>query len=277
MHPEICRNPVPGVAKARASVPNIAVAERLHYELQLGCYFSIVYDTTEARYAYCDLVDDFIWNHALSNNTPDDKCGDFIASVLSFFHTRGRRPCVYVSERTRPTFLGGQLHEAGFEVLDTELWMFHCRERPVSPASRDLVVAQVNNDATLAAFVAILGQCFKANYTAAVKREFHQYQPHKTVEHVIATAGGTVMGIGSLYTATGHSVIHNVATLPAYRKQGVGTAILDHLSGISLGSGDRILYLQCEAGMEAFYAARGFRTELCRYGYVLDDPQEPRE
>jgi ribosomal protein S18 acetylase RimI-like enzyme len=253
-------------------VADIAAAERFHYELQLGCYFTTIYDASAAKYAYSDLVDDFIWNHALSTSTPDNRCAEFIDSAITFFRTRRRRPCVYVSDRTRPAFLPERLKDAGFGHVDTELWMFHVGQHSPIPTLGDVAIVAVNTPERLGQFLIVLGQCFRCDYAAAVQREFEQYQAHKVVEHVLATIDGEVTGIGSLYSSGDHSVIHNLATLQACRRQGVGTALLDHLArkATSRPTG-RVLYLQCEAGMEHFYARRGFRTEFRRYGYVLGE------
>ncbi len=203
------------------------------------------------------------------------KSHDFIESVVKFYRTRSRRPCVYVSERATPPVLANQLKEVGFAHVDTEVWMFQRGDPQSRNLMNDLVIARVDDDFRLAQFLAVLKGCFRPDYAAAVEREFRQYQVHKSVEHVIATVGGIVRGIGSLYTAQGHSIIHNVATPVEFRKQGVATTILSHLTQMSRATSARVLYLQCEAAMEAFYAARGFQAELRRHGYVLDAPERP--
>jgi len=252
--------------------------ERLHYQIQLGCYFSTVYETVKSRYAYCDLVEDFIWNHAAPNDITNDEVHEFITSAVKFFRTRNRRPCIYVSEKPNSLDLGHHLQEAGFVLEDREVWMFFDNEYSSNFSPTNVNIKRVNSSATLAEFCTVLGQCFPKDYTQAIEREFRQFQVHKSVYHIVAEVNGVIEGVGSLYSANQTSVIHNMATLPDYRNRGVATNILRHLCHVSHELNDQTLLLQCEERMEAFYAKRGFRSGLRRYGYVLNSsPQDSEE
>lgn len=254
--------------------PQAAAAKQMHYRLQLGCYFTVIYTTNRARFAYCDLVNDFVWNHACFVSTSADKCEAFIDDVVEFYTSRDRLPCVYISPWTHPPTLVPALEARSFRCLDKEAWMFFNGDLPLRNSREDLEITAVNGTDHLERFVAILTACFPKDYGQAVRREFNQTQVHKKVKHLLATERGQVCGIGSLYWDQGYAVIHNVATLPHCRKQGVATTIVGQLLALTKKEGIETTYLQCvgEGDTEQFYAQLGFQTGLRRLGYVLGSP-----
>lgn len=83
---------------------------------------------------------------------------------------------------------------------------------------------------------------------------------------VAVTPEGQVIACGQL-KPHGADILElaSIATLPAYRKQGIATAIIEHL----LAQGPRPLYLMCESKMGLFYEQFGFQSlppaEMPRY------------
>lgn len=82
---------------------------------------------------------------------------------------------------------------------------------------------------------------------------------------VAVTPEGQVIGCGQL-KPHGADVLElaSIATLPAYRKQGIATAIIKHLFAQS----PRPLYLTCVSTMGPFYETFGF--------YALEYEEMPR-
>lgn len=251
---------------------DLSAAQDAHYQLQLGCYFSTFYDTPVARFTFSDAVTDFIWNHACFVRVGEVEAPGFIDSVIKFYESRDRRPCVYTSAETQPLTFERQLVERGFENKDQEAWMFRVRVPAMGKAIAQSSIEDVSTVSSIEQFNGVLAACFPADYTNAINREFHQFQVHKRVKHFLARIGSEIVGIGSLYIRGQHAVIHNMGTAPSWRQKGVATSVLTHLVNHAEAAGSSDVFLQCLGGgeVEAFYAKRGFETRWRRTGYVLD-------
>lgn len=246
-------------------------ARQIHYHLQLGCYFSQVYATQEAEFTYCDLVDDFIWNHAYLT-APARRGSELLSEVTKFYISRERRPCVYVQSIPREAPLIAALNDHGFKQLDSEAWMVHEGPWISDRANTALSVRQVGSEADIIEFRDILAQCFPADYGTAVLREYRQYQAHKSVCHLLGTFHSAPVAIGSLYQSGEYAIIHNMATAPDFRNQGIATAIMCALVKRAADVGITMLFLQClgHSAVEEFYSRLGFRTRVRRLGFVLE-------
>lgn len=81
----------------------------------------------------------------------------------------------------------------------------------------------------------------------------------ETAVHALAVTGrGAPVGTGRLLP-DGH--IGRMAVLTAWRRRGVGGALLDVLMDVARRRGDRVLMLNAQTRVTRFYARRGFRPE----------------
>jgi hypothetical protein len=257
----------------RISRTTIDAVEGMHYHLQLGGYFTSTFSTDSFGFAYSDVVNDFIWNHAWLRSVNAKQVEELIKVVISFYNSRKRRPCVYVPVGAKVPHLLATLNRHGFKNVDKEAWMFYSgRYRNNKLDRSDLKIVRVTNERTLRHFIKVLRECFPRDYGNAVRREFQQFQIHKTVLHLIAFSQGKAVGIGSLYTSDRYSVIHNMGTVTSRRNQGIADAVLHNLVLEFQKTRGSLLYLQSlgEGPVEDFYAKRGFETRWRRSGYLLE-------
>ncbi len=77
-------------------------------------------------------------------------------------------------------------------------------------------------------------------------------------DHVVAEAGGRAVGTGRLL-ADGH--IGRMAVLPAWRRKGVGSAILTELVVMASQRGLRAVVLHAQVRARTFYERHGFCVE----------------
>lgn len=80
--------------------------------------------------------------------------------------------------------------------------------------------------------------------------------------HWVVRDGGRVVGTARLYHP-GHAVakIGRVALLPAYRRRGWGTRLLEEVLAAARGLGCTEAVLDAQAGAVSLYAALGFQAE----------------
>jgi len=97
--------------------------------------------------------------------------------------------------------------------------------------------------------------------------------------HIFLAAldGDTVAGYIGLMYVLDEGYISNVAVLPAYRRRGVGTALLDELERKAREA--RLSFLTLEvrasnAAARALYAARGFQVTGLRRNYYEKPPED---
>lgn len=245
-------------------------ATQVHYQLQLGCYFSSLYRTEWGSLSYCDVVDDFIWNHAYFINSRHHDPAATVDGVIRFYTSRRRQPCAYLSPTTSLRRIRRQLEAAGFSSADHECWMFlnrHC-DSHISNGP-DFHAHEVRTDPPLARFLQIVSSCFRPDYATAIEREFRQWQPHKEVRHFLLSDGVTMVSTGSVYRSGGYAIIHNVGTRPEFRRRGAASYLVRYLASVATTSGANVVYLQCESQMEHFYNRLGFETRIRRTGWVL--------
>jgi N-acetylglutamate synthase-like GNAT family acetyltransferase len=73
----------------------------------------------------------------------------------------------------------------------------------------------------------------------------------------VAALGGEMIGCAQLKPAPGGlTELASLAVRPAYRHQGIASALIAHL----LDDAPRPVYLTCRSGLEEFYEKFGFRT-----------------
>ncbi|HHW11287.1 MAG TPA: GNAT family N-acetyltransferase [Firmicutes bacterium] len=79
--------------------------------------------------------------------------------------------------------------------------------------------------------------------------------------HVLAFCGEIAVGTGRLYPIepnTHRAKIGRLAVLPAYRRQGIGSRLLQELLAEARRQGYQQVYLHAQAGAYSFYLRHGF-------------------
>jgi GNAT superfamily N-acetyltransferase len=80
-----------------------------------------------------------------------------------------------------------------------------------------------------------------------------------TIEVVLARRGGTPVGVGFVSHRADVAGLWSLATMPAARGTGVGTAVVEHRLAQARIRGAEIAFMFSGGDAESLYAARGFR------------------
>ncbi len=262
-------------ARSHLSFQEVVEITAAHYHLQNGCYFSNLYRTDAALFTYCSRLADFIWNHIAFVHLAPNQVDEFLLRAARFFNTHKRKPCFYIGPLSSPSpvFLE-RLLEMGYTNPDTEAWMLYTKDRVVqAQANLELDISCFSpptDRKTIGNFAYVVEQIWPG-YGKPIRYENYHFMPHKDIFHYTAKWEDKIVGIGSLYSSGKFAVLHNIATVPHYSKQGIGSTIVARIVSDALKNQHRYIFLQCEQGgdIEQFYATRGFETFLVRAGMVL--------
>jgi GNAT superfamily N-acetyltransferase len=85
----------------------------------------------------------------------------------------------------------------------------------------------------------------------------------RALTYVLAYDGGTL--VGSIYVAwdgSQHAFLLEPTVHPAYRRQGIGLALVRRATSEARDAGCEWLHVDYEEGLEGFYEACGFRPTL---------------
>lgn len=112
------------------------------------------------------------------------------------------------------------------------------------------------------AILAIEYMCFKDPYPLSLLNRLHAMHPDG---FLVAEAEGRIVGyvIGVLrWGATGH--ILAIATDPPYQRQGIASALMEHIINRLRAKGSKLVRLEVRksnAGAQQFYLKLGFRQQ----------------
>ena len=156
---------------------------------------------------------------------------------------------------------------------------FQVRNMNVSPVIRRLTSADVP---LLRKLNAVFGQAFAEEATYALDPPTDAYlQGVLAKEHVIAVvaiSGEEVLGglvayeLDKFERARRELYIYDLAVLETYRRQGVATALIEHLREIGASRGAWVIYVQADYGDEsaiALYQKLGSREEVLHFDIQL--------
>lgn len=88
-----------------------------------------------------------------------------------------------------------------------------------------------------------------------------------TATHLVAIAGGNVVGTLRLIAGTEHTKIGRVVVAKAWRGRGVAARMMRHAMAVARAAGATRFYLAAQADKTAFYERFGFAA----YGEPFDD------
>ena len=91
------------------------------------------------------------------------------------------------------------------------------------------------------------------------------------LRHYLASIDGEAVGTCSIFFGAGVAGIYDVATLPAYRRQGIGAATTWAAMNMARDEGYRMAILHASTLGQRLYQSLGFK-ECCRIGQFVHVP-----
>lgn len=270
------------MAISREMVKNV---ENAHYQLQQNIYYSQQTRIKGALLLSSDKIKDYFWNYAAEIDVNKDHVKELVNTIIRFYESNNRTPAIYITPFTQPNNLVEYLKEMGFGLQFRDAWMFYEGiQSKEGQIPHSFSIREVKNTNDMDIFVKIFNESYGGTptegepyaglptyYGEALKESFSKLHPNKKIINYLASMNNKVVGIGSFIFSRGYGGIYNVATIPEYRKKGVGTAISKKIIDNSIKHNIKVLFLQTEKGsyVEQFYNKLGFATKFIGEGYVL--------
>ena len=164
-----------------------------------------------------------IWNHCcFMPDTSLINLDCLISEANKFLTTRNRLSCIYIDDDKKTDLYDTFLAEKGYRCVDNEAWLRFDTTNinymlDIIPT---MEMKKVVNEKILSDFVNVCSLCFDEEYGRAIKREFNQYQPHKSFYHCAFYLEGNCIASASVYYNGDIFFIHNVDVLKEYRQCG---------------------------------------------------------
>ncbi len=193
----------------------------------------------------------------------------FAREARAFFARRGRSAQLQVSPWAASQRLQEALTRAGWIRVEDITVMAADALPELSPPSPHLSW-RVAEAAEMPQWVSILVRSFdlpeSPAFTAALCRRFRQ----GTAVSYLAEWDGQPVGCAQLFLEAGVVGIYAVGTLPAFRRRGIASALVEHLMRDAMAHGD-LVCLQAIAGSaaERVYTRLGFRRLFAQECYYL--------
>lgn len=201
---------------------------------------------------------------------------DRLVHVESFYAARNQPACYQICPAALPVALDDVLARRGYvAVAETAVQtvpLAELTQRVATRAGRQGAAGTVHVTTALSHrwYDAYCESEGVAGHDAEVRRAIIA-RITAPVGYAVAVRAGRVVALGMGVLADGWLGIFNMATLPAYRRQGLALAVLGGLAQWAVGAGAHNSYLQvmlANPGAQALYAQLGYRT-LYHYHYRL--------
>ena len=232
-------------------------AIKIHWKLQLGCYFKSVVNLNGAMYNLGDKVVDYFWNYAGLIESNEKDSGELLNRIISFAQENNRVPAVYIDPTVEPSNFREFLVNRGFKLSGDEIWMFlnplsfSLKEKP-----QGLQVKRVKTADEMRKFIEVFDLSYEMGEDGKVYGEslFDAFiSGIKDVEvfHYLGMIDNSPVSIASVYISHDAAGIYNVGTIPEFRKKGFGAALSRESIAEALKHNVRRLLLQTELESEA--------------------------
>ncbi len=130
--------------------------------------------------------------------------------------------------------------------------------------------------ADLKGLVSLEQACFAIPWSEGSLR--HDLEENPAARVFVAEApDGTLMGYAAYWQVLDEAQINNIAVAPAWRRQGLGRALLQALISRALQDDLKQLYLEVRSGNNpaiALYESAGFEPVAVRRGYYGDNGED---
>lgn len=239
-----------------------------YYALQLGCYFTEVFERDNMRFAFCSTIDSPIWNHVYLEKADSEEVDNIERKEIAEFRNRHRNICIYIPEEQDHI----ELTERGYKEVDNEVWMVS-DESIIFNKEHKLTYTKVVGIEDLKLFSRIVAECFEPEYGVAIELEYQQRYPKKNILHFIGWWKGLAVSACSIYYDKEMCNIHNVSVLPEFRKKGFGNDTIRFIRNYAKSLKRDYMILQSDGGdwREDFYYKNGFLRFFRRLGYTKDE------
>jgi len=216
---------------------------------------------------------------ALVRSQPED-VPDLIEHANGFYQDMGAPPAFQLDLETTPTDLPQSLLDAGYIKQTEEVWML-C---PLSDAPLDAPPAHVTIEQVTPASPDFLIQAYIDSYNISFRAPAHVHRgfgdsfrgvlSHPAGLHYVGLLDGKPAGALSLFYEAELGGVYNVGTFPAYRGQGVASALLLNLLAVARQLGLQQLMLQTlhHGPAQPIYERTGFHTHFVRNWYLPAAP-----
>lgn len=203
-----------------------------------------------------------------------------IERANTFYEDIGAPSAFQLDPETTPANLPQSLSNAGYIKQTEEVWMLcPLNEAPLTPPPAHVIIAQVtpdSPDALIQAYIDSYNISFRApaHVHSGFGESFRGVLPHPAGLHYVGLLDGKPAGALSLFFENGLGGVYNVGTFPAYRGQGVASALLLHLLVVARRLGLEQLMLQTlhHGPAQPIYERSGFRTHFVRNWYLPAAP-----
>lgn len=245
-----------------------------YYALQLGCYFTEVFTKENTKFAFCSMIDSPIWNHVYLEKIDNEEVDNIERKEITEFRNRNREICIYIPEEQDHNKLTGR----GYKEVDNEVWMVS-NESIIFNEERQLTYTKVVGIDDLKLFSEIVAECFEPEYGVAIKSEYQQGHPEKSIRHFIGWWEGKAVSACSIYYDEVTCNIHNVSVLPEFRKKGFGNDTIRFIRNYAKSLNCDYVILQSDGGdwREDFYYKNGFLRFFRRLGYEKVENYEKKD
>lgn len=218
-----------------------------------------VADTFGARWISLRTVPIARFNHVACIRIASEDRHALIATLRAHFVPRGiPNPAVMVTPATEPADLGEWLARQGWtwESVPVMAW----QSGPL-PLSRPIEVTEAGPEELDRVFHLVQRVFFPSAsqlYLELGRRSIWS-AGQIGMRHFIGWIDGVAVGAASLFTWGGLAGIYNMCTLPAYRAQGVASALLARLITVAQASGSEGIALVPTPAGRRLYERFGFR------------------
>ncbi len=182
-------------------------------------------------------------NSVLAVGMPAD-VGEAIAAAEDFYEQLGAAPVFLVSDASTPSEVGMALADRGY-VEDAPTWIIHRGLDASTPevAERsdwNVDVADAVTDAWFDAYWAVEGG--RRGPTAV--RVFREVllRPESSTRFVTVGEAGSVLAVGQMVAVGESACLQCLATVPAGRRRGAGSAVVDVLTREAALLGARVVF-----------------------------------
>ncbi|HXV73111.1 MAG TPA: GNAT family N-acetyltransferase, partial [Sphingomonadales bacterium] len=172
----------------------------------------------------------------------------------------------YTGPKTRPAGAGALLTRAGFEARDIAPGMAIAMAELKPLRAHGFAIRQVESAADFEDWRSVfekgfrispeVSRAFVAAYTAM------GFTGASPAHHFTASVAGKVAGCASVFMGAGAAGIYNIATLPHYRRRGIGSVLTLQALHYSHAKGFRVGVLQASTEGLPMYRGLGFQ-EAC--------------
>lgn len=184
-----------------------------------------------------------------------------IASTIADFREVRRPFSWWLGPADRPTELPAMLRDAGLSAAETEIAMARDLSRPIPELSgpRALSIRRVSSRRELGDFARLVGgdqHAVRRFYDLAANALL---SPASPLRFFVGYLGDAAVATAERTVAGGVAGLYNISTLPAHRRQGIGTAMTAAALREAREKGCAAAILQAAAEGVAIYEAVGFR------------------